>query len=161
MTVKSQFPFLYSLRGAVEKAFPWHALPETYAAQAVTGLLFAAPFTLFALPAVAMLFKKDQVDHPNEKSAAVSLHGITTGLLGSFLFSFLPLLTFFWVAMRYAEDFMPVLTLLSLLGFWYGSQRLSWNSNKGKIFIAVGLLLASMSILVGIFLAFSILFPSP
>jgi hypothetical protein len=59
--------------------------------------------------------------------------------------------------MRYAEDFMPALTLLGIVGFWQGYQVLSRSSNKGKMYIVLGLILAGLSILTGTLLALSVL----
>jgi hypothetical protein len=63
---------------------------------------------------------------------------------------------FFWAAMRYAEDFMPTLTLLSIVGFWQGYQATPESSNKGKMYTTVGLILAGLSIITGTLLALSI-----
>jgi hypothetical protein len=59
--------------------------------------------------------------------------------------------------MRYAEDFMPALTLLSLIGFWHGYASLQ-NSKRGKVFASLGIILAGISIIIGILLALSYFF---
>lgn len=158
-TVEQTFPFLYAVRGMFEEVLPWQVLPEIYSAQAITGILWAAPFTIFAVvPAARLLkqlFKKNKAN-ASEDPQTFSLHWITLSLTGSFLLSFGCLLIFFWAAMRYAEDFMPTLTLLSIIGFWHGHQILSQNSNKGKMYTILGLILAGLSILIGTFLALSV-----
>jgi hypothetical protein len=158
--VEQSFPFLYAIRGMTENVLPWQALPEFYSAQAITGILWAAPFTIFAsVPIVRLLkqlFKKNRAD-PGEDSQAFPLHWITLSLTGSFLLSFGCLLVFFWAAMRYADDFMPVLTLLSIIGFWQGSASLQ-DSKKGKVFTVLGTTLAGLSIVVSILLALSYFF---
>jgi hypothetical protein len=155
-TVKSSFPFLYPVRGAIRPILHW-PLPSFYLAQAVTGILCAVPFTLFAAIPIARLFRESQAAEAGER-AAPSLPWITTSLLGSFVFPFLSLLMFFWAAMRYTEDFMPALILLSLLGFWQGYQdrARSPRSRKGKMYTVLGLSLAGLSALIGTLLALSI-----
>jgi hypothetical protein len=158
--VKQPFPFFYPLRGVVDEIFPWQGLPEFYAAQAITGVLYAAPFTVFAvIPVVKLLkrlFNKNQESLLDADPNMAIFNWITTSLTGAFLFSFLCLLMFFWAAMRYAEDFMPTLTLLSIVGFWQGYQASSQNPIKGKMYTAAGLILAGLSIIFGTLLAFSI-----
>jgi hypothetical protein len=163
-SLKQSFPFFSSGRGITASVFPSLALPEIYSAQAITGFLWAAPFTVFAvLPVIKLLkqfFKKNQGNRPNEDPRIASFNWITSSLIGAFLFSFLCLLMFFWVAMRYAEDFMPALILLSIIGFWQGYQATRPSSNKGKMYSAVGLILAGLSIVTGMLLALSTYFAS-
>jgi hypothetical protein len=135
-------------------------LPELYTAQAITGLLCSTPFLVFAsLPAarfVKELFGKHRAQNLSENPNTASLRWITTSLLGSFALPFISLLSFFWAAMRYVEDFLPALMLLSMIGFWQGYQANLQKSNKGKMYTAVGVLLAGLSILAGTLLALSI-----
>ncbi len=158
--VEGSFPFLYAIRGLAENVLPGQALPEFYSAQAITGVLWAAPFIVFAIiPAVQLskhFFRKNKID-PSEEFQMFSLHWITLSLTGSFLLSFGCLLVFFWAAMRYAEDFMPMLTLLSIIGFWHGYQLLQ-DPPKGKVFAILGTALAGISIFVGMLLALSYFF---
>jgi hypothetical protein len=158
--VKQLFPFFYPIRGAVEEILPWPALPEFYSAQAITGFLYAAPFTVFAvIPVIKLLkrpFNKNKEGLLNTNPNMAVFNWIMTSVLGAFLFSFLCLLMFFWAAMRYAEDFMPTLTLLSIIGFWQGVQAAFPNPNKGKMYTAAGLILAGLSIITGTLLALSI-----
>jgi hypothetical protein len=141
---------------------PWQSLPEFYAAQAVTGFLWAAPFTVFAIVPVIrswkQLLRRKQEKASSEGPGAVSFHWLVTGLSGSFLFSFLCLLMFFWVAMRYAEDFMPSLALLGIVGFWQKYEAPSPRSNTGKMYLLAGLILAGLSIFLGFLVALSISF---
>lgn len=157
--VEGSFPFLYAVRGLTESVLPGIALPKFYAAQAITGVLWAAPFTIFAIVPVVQLLQrlfKGNKSTPGQNSQTFPFHWITISLLGSFLLSFGCLLVFFWAAMRYQEDFMPTLTLLSIIGFWQGYQGLSQNSLKGKMYTILGLVVAGLSILIGTFLALSV-----
>lgn len=158
--LKQSFPFFYSIRGITESVLPGQTLPELYSAQAITGFLWAAPFTVFAvLPAIGLLkqvFRKNQENLSSQDPRIASFNWITSSLIGAFLFSFVCLLMFFWVAMRYAEDFIPSLTLLSILGFWQGYQSAYQKPNKGKMYTTVGLILAGLSMVIGTLLALSI-----
>lgn len=159
---KESFPFLYPMRGATDAIFPGQGLPEFYTAQAVTGFVLAVPFTLFAIgPMMRLLQARDnkEAHNPGMASESVSLAWITVSLLGSFLLPFVSLLIFFWAAMRYAEDFMPALTLLSIIGFWQAYQS-SARRNKGKIYATLGALLAGVSIISAVLLALSIYYNS-
>jgi hypothetical protein len=159
-TIKHSFPFLYPIRGKTEEFLSWPILPELYTAQAITGLLCTTPFLMFAILPVARylkgLFEKHQAQNFSENRDRASFQWITISLLGSFALPFISLLAFFWAAMRYAEDFMPALTLLSIIGFWQGYQASPQKPSKGKMYTAVGLILAGLSIVIGVLLALSI-----
>lgn len=163
LAVKQAFPFFFAIRGATAAILPGQVLPEIYSAQSITGFLWAAPFTVFAvLPAITLLkqlFKTSPEHLSNEAPGVTFFNWITSSLLGAFLASFFCLLMFFWIAMRYAADFMPTLTLLSVTGFWQGYQATHLHSNEGKMYTAVGLILAGLSILIGMLLAISIYSP--
>jgi hypothetical protein len=143
----------------IEEILPWQALPEIYSAQAITGVLFAAPFIVFAtIPAIILFkqfFRKNQSQLSSNHSKADSFNWISASLLGSFLLAMICLSMFFWSAMRYAEDFMPALTLLGIIGFWHGYRSLFEDPKKSKTFIIFGITLASISIIVGTLLALS------
>ncbi len=153
-----QFPFIHPARGLVEEILPSQVLP-IYLAQSITGLLFSAPFAVFAIiPISSSLkrwFKKDQSNDTREARLAASFHWIVISLFGSFMLTFVSLLTFFWSAMRYMEDFIPALMLLSIIGFFYGYQLFSQSSNKRKLYSVTGIALAGVNIVSGILLAIS------
>jgi hypothetical protein len=162
--IKPEFPFLSPIRGRLEELFIGQSLPEFYTAQAVTGFLYAVPFVVFAvIPIVCLvrrLLRGERGREPIQDTNTLSLGWITASLAGSFALPFLSLLAFFWAAMRYAEDFMPALIVLSIIGFWQGYEFLSEGSGKGKIYASLGVTLAALSILNGILLALSIYYSS-
>ena len=163
-TIKQSFPFVFPVRGLIEEVLPWQVLPAFYTAQAITGFLCAVPFTVFALVPMVMVVKKflrrDPAQVANKDPKTNSLPWIIVSLVGSFALTFLSLLTFFWAAMRYAEDFMPALILLSIIGFWQGSRLLSQQPEKHKIYTLLGAALAGISIITAILLALSIYYTS-
>jgi translation initiation factor IF-1 len=88
--VKQAFPFFYPLRGVVEEIFPWQDLPEFYAAQAITGVLYAAPFTVFCHTnhkITATIQQKSRKALNADPNMAISLdnHQLDRILLFSFL----------------------------------------------------------------------------
>ncbi|MGZ9165478.1 MAG: hypothetical protein ACXW4U_09900 [Anaerolineales bacterium] len=139
----AQFPFLY--------------LEDI---SAVTGLLFVAPFTLFALlPIVTFLMKITRKLSPkpieNDKSDDF-LEWTTMSLLATFSSAFLMLLIFFWRAMRYLGDFMPALAIISVFGFWQGYQLLAQKPLHQRVYSILGIILASLSIIISILFSISI-----
>jgi len=160
-SVTSAFPFLHPIRGITREILPWQTLPRFYLSQLITGFLWAVPFTVFAgipvITAVRQLFRKNRAAPAGPGSPVPSLDWITTSLIGSFVLPFLSLLAFFWAAMRYAEDFMPELLLLSIVGFWQGYQLLlGRNPGRGKMYALLGAILAVLSITTAILLALSL-----
>lgn len=162
--MEPNFPFLYPIRGRLEELFAGQGLPQFYTAQAITGFLCAVPFVVFAIIPKALLvkqlFRRDGVKEPTADIGSLSLNWLIASLAGSFLLPLLSLLAFFWAAMRYAEDFMPTLIVLSIIGFWQGYQILSPSSRKGKIYTSLGIALIVLSILSAVLLALSIYFTS-
>jgi hypothetical protein len=125
-----QFPFLY----------PKEISP-------VIGLLFIAPFTVFAiLPITTSFIKTVQKDPSGSKASGNDfLDWIITSLLGTFSCAFCMMLIFFWIAIRYMADFMPALTLLSVLGFWQGYRLLTQRPSVQRFYSILGIILASTS----------------
>jgi hypothetical protein len=160
--IQPAFPFFYPIRGQLEALLPGQSLPGLYTAQAITGLLWAVPFLIFAVVPVARLVKqgsyRNRLTGARGVSQQLSLSWIVTSLLGSFLVPFLSLLAFFWAAMRYAEDFMPPLVLLGIIGFWQAYQSRSDSLRMGKIYATLGVTLAGVSIASACLLALSVLY---
>jgi len=155
--VNLQFPFLSLQLGKSKAIFSFHALPAIYSSQLITGLIFAVPFTLFAFVSFGAvfsnIFKRKLVEDADD---APIFNWIIATLSGSALTAFSFLMMFFWAAMRYAEDFMPSLIMLSVIGFWQGYSLLSHKLLARKVYVAFGLLLASITIVVSTLLAISI-----
>jgi hypothetical protein len=62
---------------------------------------------------------------------------------------------FFWAGMRYLGDFLPLLTILSAIGFWQGYRLAAHKSLINTLYILAGIILASISIIMGTLLAIS------
>jgi hypothetical protein len=130
-------------------------VPEVYAAEPITGLLYTFPFVIFAgLPFFAPSFRKGFLSALNARERNHwNLTTLSVG--GSFLITFGLLMLFFWVGMRYTGDFMPSLMILSITGFWQGYQSLNSKILARKLYIAFGAILASISIVLSVLLAIS------
>ncbi len=158
--VNSQFPFIHPTYGRVDALFPTYSLPGIYSAQVITGILFTAPFAVFAFIPLALTvhdhFQRRRLPEPIVEERADEL-STTTLLLGTaVLFAFLMLLFFFWAGMRYSEDFMPALMILSAISFWQGYQVLAQHVNWIRLYTIAGVVLASMSILISMLTALSV-----
>jgi hypothetical protein len=139
-SVTPHFPFLY---------------PREIAG---VGLFFIAPFTMFAILSVTPLLPQ----MPLKPSSSPKAHGmdlldwIITSLFGSFLAAFGLLLISLWTMIRYLADFMPALTILSILGFWQGYQFLAQTPRYQRMYSTVGIILAGATITVNILLSISV-----
>ncbi len=139
----AEFPYLFPQLGSRELTALFPNRPSIYGSQVVTGLLISAPFILLApIPLISLLFPKGRA----RMNAAQRWAAATLG--GAALASFGFLLVFFWAAMRYAEDFMPALVLLSALGFWQGYSLLSKKKIARRLYALAGVALILISIAV-------------
>lgn len=157
----SKFPFVFMVKGSQTSILPFYKVPEFYNAQPITGLIFIFPFALFAItfllqPLLHQIKDKhlkiisDDLDHKLPDWIALNI-GIAC------LIAFILLTGFFWAGMRYAGDFLPLLTTLSILGFWQGYLQFPADkTTTKKIYIFLGISLAVLSILISILLAISI-----
>lgn len=155
--VSREFPFLKSIRGKGHLRFPKIKLPRVYYTRSMTGILYTTPFVLLAgLSVFALPFMKNKKD---ESSANAQdnflLRWIIVTLFGSFLIAFLLNLSFFWVETRYFLDFTPPLILLSIIGFWLAYRSLARWPLLSKSFLAIGIVLMMVSVLVSNLVLFS------
>jgi hypothetical protein len=145
----SQFPFVQVDYGRIAPLLSAYPLPRFYSAQQTTGLLFTFPFIIFAgIPLLSLVAGKQRSDG--------RLTSIILICAASFVTAFLFLMCFFWSAMRYLEDFIPALLVLSVIGFWqrYGSRM--EKPAALKTYTLWSLMLALISIVLSILLAISI-----
>lgn len=149
----SVFPFFSMLKGSnsPELAF--------YYVEPMTGLFYLFPFAVFAIVPPALYFlnrsSADQSANSGEENDLGPLHWITLNLGGSFLVSFFLLMFFFWAGMRYAADFLPMLTMLSAVGFWQGYHVLRQKFPAKNYYSIAGMILSGISIVVSTLLAIS------
>jgi hypothetical protein len=152
------FPFLESIPGAGASIFSFIHLSEVYYSNVLTGFLFSTPFILFAGTCITSLAlkKKDVMNLTGQADDLPFFKWLVVALLGSFLSGFVPFVSFFWVAAHYQIDFIPSLVALSIIGFWQGYIFTTHKPNAiGKLYIAAGIILIVVSIIVSILLALS------
>jgi hypothetical protein len=150
-----QFPFFKSQGTAENIVALLYSLPEVYRSQPITGLLYFAPFTVFAGIPIIMSFKKMYPATAAEDDKLRSYNSINVTLLGTFFSAFFFLLIFFWSALRYVGDFMPEIILVSVMGFWQGHQLLEPRPLAQKIYSLLGIFLAATGTVMSILIALS------
>lgn len=154
----AHFPFLHSKRGA-ENVFPFlYSLPEMYETNPITGLFHIAPFTIFAVIPIKLVFRKVYQmtqSRTAEDDSSRSFDAINNLLLGTFFPAFLLLLVYFWAALRYMGDFLPALLTASAVGFWYGHQIIDSRPVIQRIYSALGIALAVAGITISILISLS------
>jgi len=155
---KSTFPFLVLVKGEINPIVSFLPLPSIYYSQKIAGLLYSAPFTLFAsIPIIGLLFgSKHPMTSSTNKDDLVLFRWVTASLSGSFVLEFIFVLLFFWAANRYLVDFLPALVLLSIIGFWQGGRYFSSRPVSLVLYLAFGIGLIVVSIIVAILMAFSL-----
>jgi hypothetical protein len=154
------FPFVFMAKGSINPALPHYVLPEFYNAQPITGMIFIFPFMAFAVtPLLRLLsdqFKDKRLKIMSNDLDQLPLNWVVFTLGGACLIALFLLMGFFWAGMRYAEDFMPVLTIISILGFWQGYDQFSKKKSfTKKAYNFAGVLLAALSITFSLLLAIS------
>jgi len=148
------FPYLSPIRGARISIIPSITLPSIYYTQDSTGLLYSSPFLLLAIVPLIGLFRKRTASELDQGQSVFPW--LVVGLYGSFLSEFLVLAAYFWTAERFTADFIPCLTLLSILGFWQLDQLLDERPKARVLYwmVCIGLIL--IAVIVSSLLALSI-----
>ena len=151
------FPFLESVPGTGASIFSFIVLPNIYYNNILTGLIFSTPFVLFAGIGMASIVLKKIIpmSPAGQSDDRFLFKGLMTSLLGSFVFGFAPLVSFFWVAAHYQTDYIPSVVMLSIIGFWQGYGFLTHKPTIRKLYVAVGMTLMITSIIVSILLVLS------
>ena len=118
------FPFIMVYYGRGISVISAINLPAIYHPDKVVGLIYSTPFLLLAaLPTAFTLRKLLKTTDLNTDQRA--LNRISISFVGIVLAASIPLLFFFWNVERYMADFIPALTLLSVVGFWQGHVLLT------------------------------------
>lgn len=149
------FPYIQANDGSTKSVVASIRLPGPYWAQPITGLLYSAPFIIFALvPAIYVLLRR-RVGLPGTVSQK-SLTWLSISLWGSVLSTATFLCLFFWTAERYFGDFMPPLLLLSVIGLWQLDRALSTSWLRRAMFVSLAFPLVLISLVMSNLLALSI-----
>ena len=113
--------------------WPIHKLiPEHYYTEPITGLFISTPYILLAIIPFALLIKeKFAFGYPEGKDVSptvpqwkrLEILMIVGSLTSVVISSFAPLLFFVDTSMRHLTDVIPILLILSTLGFWIGFDK--------------------------------------
>jgi hypothetical protein len=153
--LKDEFPFIFSNLGKIEPLFSSYALPGLYSTNPITGLIYVVPFIFFSLiPGFALISKETRMFRLYTDEDKCALRWIILTLAGSSLLALFLLLTFFWAAMRYVADFLPMLLTLSIIGFCQGYTALKEKKQEKYIAIA-GISSAGISLVMSTILGLS------
>jgi hypothetical protein len=153
--LKNEFPFIFSNLGKIEPLFSSYTLPGLYSTNPITGLIYVVPFIFFSLiPGYTLISKKTRmfIQYTDEDRSV--LRWIILTLAGSSLIALFLLLTFFWAAMRYVADFLPMLLVLSIIGFCQGYIALK-EKNQEKYIAIAGISFAGISLIMSTILGLS------
>ena len=146
------FPFVNlqpAWKDSVISALP---LPASYHPEWMTGLLWAAPFVVFAAWSLSPALHGSI---PRPENQRIPLGWIITALWTAFLTGFAVIMPFFWSGERYLADFVAPLYLLSAIGFWQCGRSLSGNLRRRVVFVLLAVGLIGATILVSNLLAIS------
>jgi hypothetical protein len=83
------------------------------------------------------------------------LNWVSLSLIVACFASFLLIMFYFWAGMRHLGDFLPLLTVLSVIGFWQGYRLSAHRSRINTLYTFAGIILASVSMIMGTLLAIS------
>jgi hypothetical protein len=129
--------------------------PDYYRSEQISGLFPTFPYVILALiPVLYLLWRGwrlmatrfQRAGRLDAKEGNGSLDWIAVTLTGTTLLAFAPVLLFITATMRYLGDAVPLLVLLSTLGFWMGVGTLEKKPGLNGFFgtAVVGLMLYSM-----------------
>ena len=154
--IAKTFPYLISIQANGASLFSFIALPNIYTAPPLTGMLFSVPFILSAGILVATILRpKKEWGETSREDDAYLFKWTVISLFGSFLFGFIPIVSFFWVALHYFLDFSPALVLLSVIGFWQGYVFLPNRPLSRKLYTLAGIGLMIISVVASNLVVFS------
>ena len=159
LVFRSEFPYLRVRYGSQDPLPGIVDVPPTYEAQPVMGVVYAMPFVLFAVLAIARAVpafrRRPSHGRGADAERAWNLNVITWTLAGASLLSFAALMTFFWVAIRYEQDFLPLLLMLAVIGFWRGYEWISQGPAALRLYELLGAGLTLLSVVFGALLGLS------
>jgi len=151
--MQDHFPFVFSNGGNIQSILPFLDLPDFYNTNPVTGLIYIVPFIFFSVLSVV---KRKTLHRAGIQPPETDPHFVwlRRTLAGGVLIALFFLLVFFWAAMRYVMDFMPMLMLLSIIGYCQGytsAKARGWE----RYMVAAGILIVGLSIVVSPLLGIS------
>ena len=120
--------------------------PDFYYKELVTGMVYVFPFVVFALVPIFRTIVKRIGRNLNDEEKMLQWTCVL--LTGMALIAITYILTFFFATMRYYADLTPILSVLAVMGFWFGYRAVSSDWALRFAYSGVGILLASVSIII-------------
>lgn len=137
--------------------FPYMARIEyTPSNDRLAGLIYISPylFLLFApLTRMTANFPFTKTRANSQTTRRLPENWVITIFASSALISIFTILSFYFVTMRYIEDFMPSLLLLITIQFLQEYQLLIQNNTTRKILLFTAMIFAIITILAGVLVA--------
>ena len=153
----TSFPFIHPRYGSLLEGLRVQ-LPSLYYSEAITGLAFSSPIVIFAAVPV-ILWGRQLASGSLTAFAAGALRSPLRWLLSAIAAALLPnlavLLFFYYSAPRYLMAVMPLLLILSALGFWKSYRDLRGRPRWRRGMLAAAALLSAWTIIVSMLLAVS------
>jgi hypothetical protein len=167
LRLRASFPLVRPLiqpHPAISKLMAPLSLPSAYHLENVSGIVFAAPILLLSAVlgmhivcrVIRLPYKALANDAPGDNSAAtMGQLSSTAPILLAAIASALPTLFYFWVANRFLLDSTPLLAIAAVAGAWIVWSRSQGRPIEHAFLNAVIVILATVSLLIGLLLAFS------
>lgn len=144
--LRPNFPYIRSMPGIMTSVIPSLRLPELYYAERMTGMVFIAPFLLFAfVPAFAG--RLGNARKLRQEADQQLFNWLRAALSASFLGGFAFFLVFFWASQRYLLDFIPSALLLAVIGSWQWIDSLTSKPLGRFLVILLALVVIAASII--------------
>ncbi|MCE9646960.1 MAG: hypothetical protein K8S20_13245 [Chloroflexi bacterium] len=136
-----------------------------YNAERIAGIIYSAPFLLFALISGFFTWGSDFISDMGRRRKETRLGEnedrqrlfdfLLISLIGALVLEFLTVLLVFYATMRYFMDVIPTLVLLSVIGFWRAYQKFGKRSISKYLYTITAVFLIILSIVISILFAFS------
>lgn len=141
--IRSQFPYLFRIE-------------YIYTSERLGGLIFIAPFIIFALLPILSGIRKLQLTRYRFNYFKIKSNPelwLIYTFAGSTIISMMIILTFFWTEMRYLEDFMPSLLVFTVVGIGGKFRELNHDTNLRRIFLLCIAILGIITIILSTLVA--------
>lgn len=128
----SVFPYIKPVWGAKSLPLPFfNEHPREYIAEKVSGMLITAPAHIFAFFLAWWVSCGSRTPETlgshdtglSFRGKEMQIRSLAASMLILALVGFLPIGIYYWAANRFLMDFVPLVTILSVLGAWVAVER--------------------------------------
>jgi len=121
-----------------------------FTSERMGGLIFIAPFIVLALiPILSFIWKLStkSTEYGLLKALNTTEYWFMFNFGGAAMVGLITILSFWWLEMRYLEDFMPSLLLFTIASIGNVYHVIQYNTVKKKIFIFITIILGYTTII--------------